>query len=72
MVVGQYVNCCILQRRVRKDPLEDDKCDAVASLLIQGKAGNALENEVKGKIAEKTGLAENPEDINLVVKRGRR
>jgi hypothetical protein len=52
--------------------LEDDKCDAVASLLIQGKAGNALENEVKEKIAEKTGLVENPEEINLVVKRGRR
>jgi hypothetical protein len=61
-----------LQRRVRKDPLEDDKCDAVASLLIQGKAGNALETEVKTKIAEKTGLAENPEEITLVVKRGRR
>lgn len=41
-------------------------------MLIQGKAGNALETEVKTKIAEKTGLAENPEEITLVVKRGRR
>lgn len=41
-------------------------------LVDQGKAGNALETEVKEKIAEKTGLGDNPEEIKLVVKRGRR
>jgi hypothetical protein len=40
--------------------------------LIQGKGGNALETEVKEKIAEKTGQPEIAEEINLVVKRGRR
>jgi hypothetical protein len=52
--------------------LEDDKCDAVASLLIQGKAGDALETEVKEKIAEKNGEPISPTQIKLVVKKGRR
>ncbi|KAJ9099991.1 hypothetical protein QFC19_005808 [Naganishia cerealis] len=67
-----YRRTDIIRRRVRKDPLEDDKCEAVASLLIQGKAGNALETEVKEKIAEKTGQPMSPTQIKLVVKKGRR
>ncbi|KAJ9123245.1 hypothetical protein QFC22_001441 [Naganishia vaughanmartiniae] len=67
-----YRRTDIIRRRVRKDPLEDDKCDAVASLLIQGKAGDALESEVKEKIAEKNGQPISPTQIKLVVKKGRR
>ncbi|KAJ9107511.1 hypothetical protein QFC21_000967 [Naganishia friedmannii] len=67
-----YRRTDIIRRRVRKDPLEDDKCDAVASLLIQGKAGDVLETEVKEKIAEKNGQPISPTQIKLVVKKGRR
>jgi hypothetical protein len=35
--------------------------------MIQGKAGDELESEVKEKIAEKTGLVDNLEEIKLVI-----
>ena len=37
----------IVRRRVRKDPSEDEKVDAVADALMQGKAGGSLEREIK-------------------------
>lgn len=37
----------IIRRRVRKDGTEDEKVDAVAEALIQGKAGGELEKEIK-------------------------
>lgn len=40
----------IIRRRVRKDPAEDEKVDAVAEALIKGKAGNELEKEIKEQL----------------------
>jgi hypothetical protein len=37
----------IIRRRVRKDGAEDEKVEAVAEALIQGKAGGELEREIK-------------------------
>lgn len=60
------------QRRVRKDPIEDQKCDAVANLLIQGASGDQLETEVKETLAQQAPEPVAPEQIKLVNKRGRR
>lgn len=60
------------QRRVRKDPIEDQKCDAVANLLIQGASGDQLESEVKETLAQQAPEPVAPEQIKLVNKRGRR
>nr|XP_018259600.1 uncharacterized protein I303_07668 [Kwoniella dejecticola CBS 10117]OBR81758.1 hypothetical protein I303_07668 [Kwoniella dejecticola CBS 10117] len=43
----------IIRRRVRKDPAEDEKVDAVAAALIEGKSGNKLEEEIKEQIIQK-------------------
>nr|XP_019051081.1 hypothetical protein I302_01529 [Kwoniella bestiolae CBS 10118]OCF30011.1 hypothetical protein I302_01529 [Kwoniella bestiolae CBS 10118] len=43
----------IIRRRVRKDPAEDEKVDAVAEALIKGKAGENLEKEIKDQIIQK-------------------
>jgi hypothetical protein len=37
----------IIRRRVRKDQAEDDKVEAVAEALIQGKSGEKLEKEIR-------------------------
>lgn len=37
----------IIRRRVRKDPSEDEKVEAVAEALMKGKAGGLLEKEIK-------------------------
>ncbi len=60
------------QRRVRKDENEDEKCDAVANLLIQGKAGEVLEVEIKEQIASVTPGIDDPKKVKLAVKKGRR
>lgn len=61
-----------MRRRVRKDKNEDDKCEAVATLLIQGSSGDQLEGEVKETLAQKAEEPIKPEDVKLVTKRGRR
>ncbi|WWC72576.1 uncharacterized protein I206_106538 [Kwoniella pini CBS 10737] len=43
----------IIRRRVRKDPSEDEKVDAVAAALIEGKSGDKLEEEIKEQIIQK-------------------
>ncbi|WVQ63308.1 uncharacterized protein L199_001460 [Kwoniella botswanensis] len=43
----------IIRRRVRKDPAEDEKVDAVAEALIKGKSGDKLEKEIKNQIIQK-------------------
>nr|XP_019000384.1 uncharacterized protein I203_07166 [Kwoniella mangroviensis CBS 8507]OCF63845.1 hypothetical protein I203_07166 [Kwoniella mangroviensis CBS 8507] len=43
----------IIRRRVRKDPAEDEKVDAVAEALIKGKSGDKLEKEIKDQIIQK-------------------
>ncbi|RXK41694.1 hypothetical protein M231_00929 [Tremella mesenterica] len=40
----------IIRRRVRKDPAEDEKVDAVAEALIKGKTGQTLEEEIKDQL----------------------
>ena len=44
----------IIRRRVRKDPAEDEKVDAVAEALIKGKHGNKLEEEIKDQLQKRT------------------
>lgn len=48
----------IIRRRVRKDPAEDEKVDAVADLLIKGKSGGDLEHEIKEQMVALTQEAE--------------
>ncbi|WWC92315.1 uncharacterized protein L201_007269 [Kwoniella dendrophila CBS 6074] len=61
----------IIRRRVRKDPSEDEKVDAVAELLIKGKSGDKLEEEIKEQIIQKTNNPEvatgNDSDSNSVL-----
>ncbi|WRT68647.1 uncharacterized protein IL334_005626 [Kwoniella shivajii] len=45
-----YRRTNVIRRRVRKDEAEEQKCKSVAELLIKGKSGEALENEIKEKI----------------------
>jgi HMG box factor len=40
----------VIRRRVRKDDAEEEKCRSVAELLIKGKSGQALEQEIRNKI----------------------
>ncbi|ORY26599.1 hypothetical protein BCR39DRAFT_254421 [Naematelia encephala] len=44
----------IIRRRVRKDQAEDDKVEAVAEALIKGKAGNALEKEIRDQMTTRS------------------
>nr|XP_031862520.1 uncharacterized protein CI109_002017 [Kwoniella shandongensis]KAA5529592.1 hypothetical protein CI109_002017 [Kwoniella shandongensis] len=44
----------IIRRRVRKDPTEDEKVEAVAEALIKGKAGGELEKEIKETLVGKS------------------
>ncbi|WVO17430.1 hypothetical protein L204_105122 [Cryptococcus depauperatus] len=52
----------IIRRRVRKDPAEDQKVDAVAEALIQGKAGEALEKEIKEQLVTRSEASESETD----------
>ncbi|WWC71342.1 uncharacterized protein I206_105296 [Kwoniella pini CBS 10737] len=45
-----YRRTNVIRRRVRKDEAEEQKCKSVAELLIKGKSGEDLENEIKDKI----------------------
>ena len=40
----------MIRRRVRKDPAEEAKCDDVAALLISGRSGTDLEEDIKHKV----------------------
>lgn len=48
----------IIRRRVRKDPAEDEKVEAVAEALMKGKAGEALETEIKEQMAQRSDASE--------------
>lgn len=48
----------IIRRRVRKDPAEDERVDAVAEALINGKAGNELEKEIKEQLVTRSEASE--------------
>ncbi|ORX38285.1 hypothetical protein BD324DRAFT_649662 [Kockovaella imperatae] len=45
-----YRRTNVIRRRVRKDEAEEEKCRSVAELLLKGKSGEALEQEIKEKI----------------------
>ena len=44
----------IIRRRVRKDPAEDEKVEAVAEALIKGKSGGDLEQEIKDQMVNRS------------------
>jgi len=52
----------IIRRRVRKDPAEDEKVDAVAEALIKGKTGNKLEEEIKEQMVTRGEASESEEE----------
>jgi hypothetical protein len=45
-----YRRTNVIRRRVRKDDAEEEKCRSVAELLLKGKSGEALEQEINDKI----------------------
>ena len=55
----------IIRRRVRKDPAEDDKVDAVAEALIKGKAGNDLEKDIKDQMASRSDMSDSDADASV-------
>ncbi|WVF68219.1 hypothetical protein IAT40_002984 [Kwoniella sp. CBS 6097] len=62
----------IIRRRVRKDPAEDEKVDAVAEALIQGKAGDALEIEIKDQMVSRSEASESEAESTRSSSRRRR
>lgn len=48
----------IIRRRVRKDKTEEEKVEAVAEAMIQGKAGKLLAEEVKEQVAKSAAASE--------------
>ena len=42
-----YRRTNVVRRRVRKDAAEEEKCKSVAQLLMQGKTGDELAEEIK-------------------------
>lgn len=46
-----YRRTNVIRRRVRKDDAEEEKCKSVAELLLRGKSGQELEQEIKDKIS---------------------
>ncbi|KIR77582.1 HMG box factor, other [Cryptococcus gattii EJB2] len=46
-----YRRTNVVRRRVRKDEVEEEKCKNVAELLMKGKSGQELEQEIKEKVA---------------------
>jgi hypothetical protein len=51
----------IIRRRVRKDPAEDEKVEAVAEALIKGKSGGDLEQEIKQQMVARSEAASESE-----------
>ncbi|OCF43601.1 specific transcriptional repressor [Kwoniella heveanensis CBS 569] len=62
----------IIRRRVRKDPAEDEKVEAVAEALIQGKAGEALESEIKDQMVSRSEASESEAESTRSTSRRRR
>ncbi|ORX41040.1 hypothetical protein BD324DRAFT_612990 [Kockovaella imperatae] len=62
----------IIRRRVRKDPAEDDKVEAVAEALIKGKVGNDLEKDIKDQMATRSDMSETESDQPARTSRRRR
>ncbi|WVQ85956.1 hypothetical protein IAT38_008124 [Cryptococcus sp. DSM 104549] len=62
----------IIRRRVRKDPAEDEKVDAVAEALIKGKAGGALEKEIKEQLVTRSEASESDAESSRGSRRRRR
>ncbi|WVQ95634.1 hypothetical protein IAU59_002732 [Kwoniella sp. CBS 9459] len=62
----------IIRRRVRKDPAEDEKVEAVAEALIQGKAGDALESEIKDQMVSRSEASESEAESTRSTSRRRR
>ncbi|OXG40906.1 specific transcriptional repressor [Cryptococcus neoformans Bt15] len=62
----------IIRRRVRKDPAEDEKVDAVAEALIKGKAGNELEKEIKEQLVTLSEASESDGESSRGSRRRRR
>jgi hypothetical protein len=62
----------IIRRRVRKDPAEDEKVEAVAELLIKGKAGEALESEIKEQLTQRSEASESEGEAQKAPSGGRR
>ncbi|KAL7422333.1 hypothetical protein Q5752_002979 [Cryptotrichosporon argae] len=46
-----YRRTNVIRRRVRKDAAEEEKCRSVAELLLQGKSGDKLEEEIHERTA---------------------
>ncbi|WWC93345.1 hypothetical protein V866_000179 [Kwoniella sp. B9012] len=57
-----YRRTNVIRRRVRKDEAEEQKCKSVAELLIKGKSGEDLENEIKEKIRNGNGVDNSSND----------
>ncbi|KIR79624.1 specific transcriptional repressor [Cryptococcus gattii EJB2] len=62
----------IIRRRVRKDPAEDERVDAVAEALINGKAGNELEKEIKEQLVTRSEASESDGESSRGSRRRRR
>lgn len=45
-----YRRTNVIRRRVRKDEAEEEKCQSVADLLMKGKKGEELEEEIKERM----------------------
>jgi hypothetical protein len=54
---------------VRKDPAEDEKVEAVAEALIKGKAGDALEADIREQMVTRS-EASDSEDVESGASRG--
>jgi len=52
-----YRRTNVVRRRVRKDAAEEEKCKSVASLLMQGKTGEELAEEIKENGTKSAGKA---------------
>lgn len=49
-----YRRTNVIRRRVRKDEAEEEKCNNVAALLLQGTSGEKLEEEIKEQMRQPT------------------
>lgn len=56
----------IIRRRVRKDPAEDENVEAVAEALMKGKAGDALEAEIKEQLAQRSDASDSEAEVSKV------
>ncbi|WVR08543.1 hypothetical protein IAU60_005598 [Kwoniella sp. DSM 27419] len=62
----------IIRRRVRKDPAEDDKVEAVAEALIKGKTGDLLEHEIKEQLVSRSEASDSDAESSRGSTRSRR